>query len=132
MELIQSQLTEIFILIFLAITFIQSGLDKIIDWKGNLGWLQGHFKKTFLHQQVPLLLGVITILEVLTGMLSVLSVILILVGVISVLPLLSVSLAALTLLMLFFGQRIAKEYAGAFTLTGYFIIALWGVYLLSH
>lgn len=132
MELVQSRLTEIFILIFLAITFIQSGLDKIIDWKGNLEWLQGHFKKTFLHAQVPLLLGVITILEVLTGILSALSVILILVGSISIIPLLSVSLAAITLLMLFFGQRVAKEYAGAFTLTGYFIIALWGIYLLSH
>lgn len=132
MELVQSRLTEIFILIFLAITFIQSGLDKIIDWKGNLEWLQGHFKKTFLHTQVPLLLGVITILEVLTGILSALSVILILVGSISIIPLLSASLASITLLMLFFGQRVAKEYAGAFTLTGYFIIALWGVYLLSH
>lgn len=132
MELLRSQLTEIFILIFLAITFIQSGLDKVIDWKGNLGWLQGHFGKTFLSRQVPLLLGVITVLEVLTGFLSALSVVLILTGTISIIPLLSASLAAITLLMLFFGQRVAKEYAGAFTLTGYFIIALLGIYLLSH
>ncbi len=132
MELLRTQLTEIFILVFLAITFIQSGLDKIMDWKGNLGWLRGHFKNTFLGSQVPLLLGVITALEVLTGFLSALSVVFILTGFPSIIPLLSVSLGAVTLLMLFFGQRIAKEYAGAFTLTGYFIITLMGVYLLSH
>lgn len=132
MELLQSHLTEIFILIFLAITFIQSGLDKVIDWKRNLGWLRGHFEKTFLNNQVPLLLGVITFLEVVTGFLSALSVVLILLNISSVVPLLSVSLAAITLLMLFFGQRVAKEYAGAFTLTGYFLITLLGVYILSH
>ena len=39
-------------LVFLAILFLQSGIDKIIDFKGNLGWLQGHFAKSPLAGQV--------------------------------------------------------------------------------
>ena len=29
-----------------AILFLQSGLDKALDWKGNLAWLTGHFAKS--------------------------------------------------------------------------------------
>lgn len=123
---------ELLILLFLTITFLQSGLDKVFDWKGNLGWLEGHFEKTFLGSSVPLLLATITLLEVLTGVLSILGFILILSGSESAIPLYAHLLAGLTLLMLFFGQRIAKEYAGAFTLTGYFLIVLFGIYLLSQ
>ena len=33
--------TESILLVFLIITFLQSGLDKLLDWKGNLTWLSG-------------------------------------------------------------------------------------------
>lgn len=132
MEQLLNHPAELLILAFLAITFVQSGLDKVFDWKGNLGWLKGHFEKTFMAAMVPLLLGITTLLEILTGVLSVLGFILILTGTDSLLPLYAHLVAGLTLLMLFFGQRIAKEYAGAFTLTGYFLIVLLGIYLLSQ
>ena len=37
---------------FLAVLFLQSGIDKVTDRRGNLDWLTGHFaKKTIdLHQ----------------------------------------------------------------------------------
>lgn len=81
---------------------------------------------------VPLLLGVITAMEVLTGILSVVGFISILMGSISLLPLYAMLLAGVTLLMLFFGQRVAKEYAGAFTLTGYLLIVLFGIFILTQ
>ena len=31
------------LLAFLAITFLQSGIDKISDWNGNLSFLKEHF-----------------------------------------------------------------------------------------
>jgi len=40
-------------------------------------------------------------------------------------------LSAITLLMLLFGQRVAKDYAGAFTIVGYFVVVILGVMLLS-
>lgn len=131
MENITTNLTELLILIFLAITFLQSGLDKIFDWKGNLGWLTGHFKKTLLDGMVPFLLGIITITEGLTGLLATAGFVMILSGIESAIPLYAVVLASVTLLMLFMGQRLAKDYAGAFTLTGYFLVSIFGVYLLT-
>ena len=56
--------------VFLAILFLQSGLDKVFDWAGNLGWLQGHFAKSPLKNVVPLLLGTITLVEIAAGALA--------------------------------------------------------------
>jgi len=33
---------------FVAAVFIQSGMDKIVDWPGNAGWLSGYFSDTLL------------------------------------------------------------------------------------
>ncbi|QED38465.1 DoxX family protein [Antarcticibacterium arcticum] len=131
MEYFNPFITEILILLFIIITFLQSGLDKITDWKGNTGWLQGHFSKTFLAGQVPLMLGVILILEVLTGILAIIGIAQLLMNGATTIALYSCVLAAITLLMLLFGQRVAKDYAGAFTITGYFVVVILGVYILS-
>ena len=63
-------ITEILILLFLAITFLQSGYDKMADWKGNVGWLKSHFANTFLGDKVPFSLGIILILEIIAGILA--------------------------------------------------------------
>jgi hypothetical protein len=67
LEEIGRNLPALFGAIMLGILFIQSGLDKIFDWKGNLEWLNGHFSKTFLGSFVPALLATITVMEVATG-----------------------------------------------------------------
>ena len=63
-------LMQIFASAFLAILFLQSGIDKILDRRGNFEWLKGHFAKSPLAGIVPLLLISITILEVAAGALS--------------------------------------------------------------
>src|SRR5438093_4858310 len=63
-------LMRIFASAFLAILFLQSGIDKVVDRRGNLEWLTGHFAKSPLAGVVPALLTVITILEVAAGALS--------------------------------------------------------------
>src|SRR5258707_14352182 len=55
---------------FLGILFLQSGIDKIVDRRGNLEFLQGHFAKSRLAGTVPLLVTVITGLEITAGALS--------------------------------------------------------------
>src|SRR4030095_10771179 len=55
---------------FLAILFLQSGVDKVVDRRGNLEWLKGHFAKSPLAGMVPLLVTTITILEIVAGGLS--------------------------------------------------------------
>ncbi len=52
---------------FLAVLFLQSGIDKIVDRRGNLEFLQGHFAKSPLAGTVPLLVTVITVLEIAAG-----------------------------------------------------------------
>src|SRR5215218_9053898 len=61
--------------LLIAILFLNSGPDKVFDWKGNLGWLTGHFSKTFLAPMVPLLLGTITAMELATGLASAIGVV---------------------------------------------------------
>ena len=55
---------------FLAILFLQSGIDKIVDRRGNLDWLKGHFAKSPLAGIVPAMVTTITILEIAAGALS--------------------------------------------------------------
>ncbi|MFO8146756.1 MAG: DoxX family protein [Bacteroidota bacterium] len=128
---LQTYITEILILIFILITFLQSGIDKIMDWKGNTGWLKSHFSKTFLAGQVPLMVGTILVLEVITGILAIIGIIQLIAFGEVLFALYTCVLAAVTLLMLLFGQRVAKDYAGAFTICGYFIVVIFGVYILS-
>ena len=52
---------------FLAILFLQSGIDKVVDRRGNLEWLKGHFAKSPLAGVVPLMVTVITALEIAAG-----------------------------------------------------------------
>ncbi|QYA24885.1 DoxX family protein [Gramella sp. MT6] len=131
MENITSNFTEILILLFILITFLQSGIDKATDWGGNTGWLKDHFSGTILSGIVPLMVGIILVIEVITGLMAILSLYHILAGIESNVALYTCVLSCITLLMLLFGQRVAKDYAGAFTLTGYFIVCMFGVYILS-
>ncbi|APG60802.1 DoxX family protein [Christiangramia salexigens] len=131
MENLTTYITEILILIFVFITFLQSGIDKAMDWKGNIEWLKGHFSETILSGSVSLMVGIILIFEIVTGILSVLGIIWLIAYADTSYALFACVLASITLTMLLFGQRVAKDYAGAFTLTGYFIVTIFGVYLLS-
>lgn len=116
---------------FLAILFLQSGLDKVFDRGGNLSWLNEHFGNSPLKNMVPLLLTVITLAEVGAGLLAAIGVGQILLTGTATIALWGAQLAALSLVMLFFGQRIAKDYAGAAILVPYFLLAIAGILLFS-
>ncbi len=121
-------LSKLFCSAFLAILFLQSGLDKVLDWKGNLSWLKEHFGKTILKNAVPLLLGIITITEVAAGAFSAVGFLHLLFERKSIFAYYGAVLAVANIVMLFFGQRIAKDYVGAAGLVPYFIacmIAMW-------
>lgn len=122
--------SEILLLIFLVITFLESGIDKIIDWKKNHNWLKIHFQNTFFKNVMPLLLGIILVLEVLTGILCFMGVIQILTSGEIEIATYGAVLSCIALLMLLLGQRIAKDYQGAMTIVIYFIPAIFLVILL--
>jgi uncharacterized membrane protein YphA (DoxX/SURF4 family) len=116
---------------FLAILFLQSGIDKIVDRRGNLEWLKGHFAKSPLAGMVPAMVTVITILEIVAGALSAIGCGLILFRQDSTLAFYGAVASALAIVALFFGQRMAKDYPGAATLVPYFLLSLAAIYLLS-
>lgn len=124
-----NQLPALFCALFVAILFIQSGLDKIFDWKGNLDWLTGHFSKSLLAPFVKPMLATITLMEIATGFLSAAGIIYFLAtGSLSLIFYASV-IGAASITALFFGQRIAKDYAGAAVLVPYFILMIVVQYL---
>lgn len=131
MEVIIQNSTVLLLLLFLVITFLQSGIDKIIDWKGNLSWLKGHFSETPFKNIVPFMLFVMLVMEVMAGLFSAIGFVQILIYGESFFALLGGVLACLSLLMLLFGQRIAKDYEGAKTIVIYFIPAIFLVFLLQ-
>ena len=111
---------------FIAIVFLQSGLDKIFDWKGNHAWISDHFKNSMLAKFVTPTLGIVTLLETAAGLLSVCGIVCLLWCNDGSCIYYSVLVALVSLLMLLFGQRVARDYDGAKTITIYF-----GVVLLS-
>lgn len=117
--------------LFVAILFIQSGLDKVSDWKGNLEWLTGHFSKTFMAGMVPMLLITITIMELAAGLLAAAGIVYFFVGNSTAVIFCSSVIGAASITALFFGQRVAKDYPGAAVLVPYFILLLILMYLSS-
>jgi DoxX len=113
----------------MAILFLQSGLDKLFNYKGNLSYFEGHFKNSPLSKTVGLMLPMITVLEVAAGFMSAVGVL----GLYSgneIWAFWGLILSALSLICLFFGQRMAKDYAGAGGLMPYFVACLIGLLLL--
>ena len=126
-----NNITEIILLLFLAITFLQSGVDKVLDWKGNISWLKEHFSETFMANMVPFNLSIILIIETIAGILALLGIATILIDGNTVYGFYSAILSAITLLLLLFGQRVAKDYDGARTIVIYFIPTIMTLYLLK-
>lgn len=131
MKILLNNATELVLLLFLIITFLQSGIDKICDWKGNLSWLKQHFAKSPLKNSVPLLLSIVLIAEVIAALFCV-------AGIYQIIALQKTDfafygaiLSCITLLMLLFGQRMAKDYEGAKTIAIYFIPAMFLLFLLQ-
>jgi uncharacterized membrane protein YkgB len=125
-------LTQIFGSAFLAILFLQSGIDKVIDYRGNLEWLKGHFSKSPLAGVVPVLLTAITLLELTAGALGVIGCLMLIVSRETTLAFYGAVTSAVALIALFFGQRMAKDYAGAAVLVPYFLLTLITIYLLAR
>ena len=126
-----NNVASILILAFLAVSFIQSGYDKLFYWKDNIDWLKGHFAKTKLKNHVPLALMNILVLELISGVLCVVGAIQLIINNGRLFGFYGAVFSCITLIMLLFGQRLAKDYDGARTIVIYFIPAVMAVYWLN-
>lgn len=131
MEILTERAAEIVLIGFLAITFAQSGLDKVFDWNGNLSWLKSHFEKSPLKSVVPALFFILTVTELSAGTFSVIGLVQLIRGAGDDPAFWGAALSCLALLMLLFGQRVARDYDGARTIAIYFMPAVFLLYLLQ-
>ena len=132
MKLFSNYPTEVFILLFLIITYMISGYEKISDWNGNVNFIKNHFQNSPFKNNVPFLLAILLIVEIIASVLMSIGVYQIYTSEAKEIALLGIELSAVTLIFLLIGQRLAKDYAGAMSLAVYFIITVWGVYLLNN
>jgi uncharacterized membrane protein YphA (DoxX/SURF4 family) len=125
-------IAEILILILLAIVFLQSGSDKVFNWNGNLSWLKSHFEKSPFGGIVPVLLIVLTILELSSGVTSIVGGFMLYFSGNDCWATIGAVLSGITFLCLFLGQRLAKDYPGAQGIVVYFIPTVFLIYLLTN
>jgi len=127
-----SFILQVLVSAFLAVLFLQSGIDKVVDRSGNREYLKAHFARSPLAGTVGPMFLVITILEVSAGALSGVGCALLLLTRDSTVAYLGAVIGGINIVALFFGQRVAKDYAGAAALVPYFLLALTAIYLLAR
>ena len=110
---------------------LQSGIDKVQHYQGNKAWLTDFFKASPLRNTVGILMPAITVLELAAGVFSAVGLVMMLLSGDEQVAFIGVLLTAKCFLCLFFGQRIAKDYAGAGSMTVYFVFGLFSLYLFS-
>ena len=121
---------RLFVCLFFCVLFLQSGLDKVFDWNGNMAWLTPHFSQSPMKGMVPALLAFIMVLEVAAGAMSGVGLVALFMGNTDW-AVVGLSLCALDICLLFAGQRVAKDYPGAAVLSAYFAVALIGLFIFS-
>lgn len=123
---------RVLLTLFPTVLFLQSGLDKLFNMKDNLSYIRGVFASSFMNPFSTVMFFIIMVLEVATGVESLAGVTVLLMNGDPEMALRAFYLGAATTLMLFGGQRIAKDYAGAAGIVPYFLVMVAGMYLLSH
>ena len=121
------ELCQIFIAIFLFIAFFQSGLDKVVDRKGNLDFLKAHFSDSPVIKIIPIMLLILTFLEIIGSLMLGYGVYYAFVNRSTLWIFYGFVVIAITIIILFAGQRIAKDYLGAADLVPYFILIMLGI-----
>ena len=114
------------ILGFFTITFLQSAIDKVVDWSGNLEFLKSHFKNSIFAGQIPAMLATLTLVEFISGISCIYGGARLVYEPTLEPTLFALSICGINLLMLLLGQRMAKDYAGAATIGGYFVLLILG------
>ena len=118
------EIVQILSSIFFAIVFFQSGIDKIIDRKGNLNFFENHFKNTLFHKIYTHALTVLMLLELIAAILCAYGCIYSIVYKDTEFIFYGLLVTSIVLLSLLLGQRIAKDYVGAADITIYFIMCI--------
>jgi hypothetical protein len=97
-------------------------MDKILNYKNNQQWIDGYFEKSIFKGQTKILLLLLTFLEITAGLLC-LTGVFFSKNLVNPIGFYGLFLCSISFLSLFLGQRIAKDYAGAANIPGYFVVS---------
>lgn len=122
---------ESLLLLFFIVTYFISITEKLADWKKTIQYYNNHFKESIIETHVNKLVVFVVILESIALLLLLLGF-----GILLFSNLLQIAVVGLTfssfiLLVLLLGQRLAKDYAGATSITVYFILNILAIYFLT-
>ena len=118
------EIVQILSSIFFAIVFFQSGIDKVIDRKGNINFFENHFKNTLFHKIYAQALTALMLLELIAASLCTYGCIYSIVYKKTDFIFYGLLVTSFILLSLLLGQRIAKDYVGAADIAIYFILCI--------
>lgn len=132
MNILHNQLAPILVLAFLLITFVISIVEKFADWQGTIAYISDTFKNTFIKNFIKPLISGLVFLEILT-------VYFVSIGMYELYfyqeketALLGYTFSCFSILYMLVGQRIAKDYVGATSLTVYFILSVIGIFIANQ
>ncbi len=126
-----NNVASILILVFFGITYLQSSYEKLFYWTDNLNWLKEHFFETILKDYVKISLIALIIMELISTVLCFVGCIELLISNGRNFGFYGAVFSSITLIMMLFGQRLAKDYDGARTIVIYFVPAVMAVYWLN-
>ena len=130
---IDMNIALVLILLFLLITFFMSLFEKICDYSGTQSFMESHFKNTFLAKKIAFLLPILVFIELIAVILLILAILNYYFTIISInFSRFALIGCAISLMMLLFGQRVAKDYQSSAGITIYFILVILGFFALAQ
>ena len=122
---------SILVLLFLAVTFVQSAYEKVFGWNATVTWMKEHFSKSVLKNTVPQALFILLVIELAAGILSLAGCMELFINGGRTFGYYGAVFSCIGLLIMLLGQRLARDYDGARTVAIYFVPAVLAVFWLS-
>ena len=122
---------SILVLLFLAITFVQSAYEKVFGWNATIIWMKEHFAKSVLKNNVPQALFILLVIELVAGIFSLVGCMELFINGGRTFGFYGAVFSCIALLFMLLGQRLARDYDGARTIAIYYIPAVLAVFWLS-
>ena len=131
MKLPTENLEALLIVLFLIVTFGISLIEKLANLKETISYISEIFKTSFIRNFVKPLIAILMLLEVLTLFFLAVGVFQLYFQNEKEMALLGIVFSCFSIIYMLIGQRIAKDYPGATSLTIYFILSIFGIYILN-
>ena len=127
-----NSLLKVFAGLLFSVLFLQSGFEKLIDFKGNRAWIASYFEKSPFRSISNLLFILLTITEIAAGLACLFGAGFYVFAQIAWLLQGGIALSTLALLFVFTGQRIAKDYTSAANTIAYLGAAMLAWFIVAN